>query len=116
MLSTIGLYGSHDGHHQPEDTNNRQQDGANNHEGEQEGDKTCDGNSDIEIQRFLALIVHEGTIVFFNQPDHQWPQNIAERKYHTDKGQQVACQTEAPLFLLRQTIAVIFFAHSKVPC
>jgi len=65
----IRLHRRNDNLHQPKDVD----------EGDQDDRQSVDHQADLEVQRFLALVVHERILILLDEPDDQRPEYVAER-------------------------------------
>src|SRR5690606_30130592 len=133
--AVVGLDRSHDGQHQPGDSHDHEQRTGNDdpdpegEDGHQEQHQEDDRHGDVEVQRFLGLVIDEGHGVLLDQPDHQRADETAEAAA-PGRGQQAAEQRgqvreHRPLPLLRidglrrghrlAGVAVVVFVDHDVP-
>src|SRR5690606_12769180 len=66
--------------HDPGDHQCQQQQEADDDHRQDQADQCGNGHVDLEVERFLALIVDEGILVLLDQPEHQHADQVAERE------------------------------------
>src|SRR5690606_20704017 len=60
-----------------------------------------DAEGDLEVERFLALLVDEGVHVLLQLPDAQWAQHVADHRHPAPEERRVMAEHRPPPRLRR---------------